>query len=54
MSDFAELHEEAHSQRTRGNTAHSKTYRTDYGVPQTLVFAAPGGPETGAVLLHVP
>ena len=54
ISDFAELHEEAHSRRTGGNTAHSKTSRTDYVARQTLIFAGPGGPELGAALLHAP
>ena len=54
ISDLAELHEEAPSRRTGVNTAHSETYRTDYIVRQTLIFAAPGSPEPGAVLLHAP
>ena len=37
--------------KTGGNTAHSETYSTKHVVRQTLVFAAAGGPETGAALL---
>ena len=45
---------EATNPRTSGNTVHSKKRGTDYVAGQTRIFAAPGGPEAGAPLLHTP
>ena len=52
--DSAALHGEANNLRTAGNTVHSKSYRMDYDVRQTLIFAALVGRKTGATLLHAP
>ena len=45
---------EAKNPRAPANTVHSKKCGTDYVVRQTLILAAPGGPEAGAPLLHTP
>ena len=52
--DSAALHGEATNLRTGGNTVHSKPRSMDYVAEQTLIFAAPGGPEAGAPLLRAP
>ena len=43
---------EATNLRTAANDIYSKMYCMDYVVRQTLIFAASGGPEAGAPLLH--
>ena len=52
LTKVRNCYEEAKNPRTSGNTVHSEKCGTDYVAGQTLIFAAPGGPEASAPLLH--